>query len=459
MKSIKNRYYISYLIIFICVFLSFFYIDLTSLTIWSTNIWDCIFDVGIKNYYQYAALNLQGIEHAIVGNDLLIYLPWTVWNFPIWLLGKIAQINISTNIWMLTYSKMFLLFVLIGIGWITKKICQTLEMDETERKQVLLLSGSSLFVLTSVAYAGQNDVLPIFFFMLAILYLLKKKSVSFYICIAISLAMKPYMLFSFIVIVCLLEKNIGKIFLKIMAGVSLFILQKLILLNFPYYQESMNSGAADGEITLLLKAKIMLAGYEVSVLVLLLGIVAIWAYCTKIKEEQGKYIIYYATAPILIMFAVSGYSFYRPIYLVPLLYILMIQNKKIPIYVQLFIEMVLIGAMYYQFLRIESLFYNPYYINTSWIGYLFHTQIPKGVSFSESITRLFPNLNYFFSISQAVILLAMGLLVIGNHPKCNQKLALETWENAHWAMPLRVICNILVILVSMIGYFIFRNTL
>lgn len=458
MKNIKKSHLMIIIFIFMSVFISFFYIDLTSLTIWSTNIWDCLFGEGLKNYYLYSSQNFSNIEHAIVGNDLLIYIPWAIWNFPIWVIGKLAHISISTNVYMLLYSKLFLVVVFCGVLIVTQNICKVLKIKENEIMHILFLTASSVFVMTSIAYAGQNDILPIFFFLLGVLYLLKGKQILFIAFVAISIAMKPYMLFSFIILLFLIEKNVWKLFVKTIAGVAIFILQKMVLRNFPYYQEAMNSGATDGEIAILLKAQVLIAEYEVSVLVLLLTVLAILAYFTKVKEdERGRYIIYFALAPLLVLFAVSGYSFYRPIYLIPLFYVVVSMNKKIPIYFQLFVEIVLIGFIYYQFLRIESLFYNPYYINNSLLGRVFTTEIPKGYSFSEGLSRSRPNLNYFFSISSAVILVCMFLFLILNHPKFNKKIDLDTWKDAHWVYYLRLIVVLLIITVAMSSYFIFRN--
>jgi len=299
--------------------------------------------------------------------------------------------------------------------------------------------GTSIFTLLSVAYAGQNDILPIFFFLLGLLYLLKDKQCLFIVFAAISIAMKPYMLFSFVIIILLKEKNIGKVIGKIVGGASIFIVQKLILMSFPMYYEATHNGAATGEITLLLKAKLSIANYDVSVLVLALGAIAILAYLSKPKvEEMGRYIIYYATIPLLVIFAFSGFSFYRPVYLVPLVYIMMVMNKKIPIQFNLFFETIMVFFMYYPFLRTEVLFLNPYFLNQSIMGKISNLQIEQGNSFCEVFTARYPNFGFYFVITEAIVILAILVLIISNHPRISSKMKVEEWEEKNWVWLLRI---------------------
>lgn len=452
MKHVKTSHWIVNCIIFFCIFVSFFYIDLSSLTIWTTNIWDCIFGEGIQNYYLYSAMNLAGVEHSIVGNDLLIYFPWAIWNLPIWLISRATGISISTNVYMLFYSKLFLVFVFTGVLFITNEICKELKIGDEKNTWVIYLTTSSAFLFTSIAYAGQNDILPIFFFLIGLLYLLRKKQYYFLFFAAISIAMKPYMMFSTIVLILLIEKKPWRVLAKLASVFSIYIIQKIILSAFPYYNEAMNSGAADGEVAQLLHARLSIAQYDVSVLVILLGAIAIFAYFKKTSEEEfNKYVIFYATAPLLLIFLAAGYSFYRPMYLIPLLYILFLMNKNVPLYFQLLLEVGLVGAMYYQFLRVEALFYNPYYINDGLVGRLLNIDVTRGNSFAELMMRIAPSFPYYFAISSAVLIVVIVLILCINYPGFSYKLPLEAWENMKCMPYIRLAIYVIFVVMALCG--------
>ncbi len=437
------------ILIFFGIFLSYFYIDTTSLIVWSTNIWDCVFGDGIRSYYQYTALNVQGIPHSVVGNDLLIYVPWAIWNFPIWVISKLTHTPISTNVLMLTFAKLFLVFCLCGVLYVCKQIFDLLGVHKGEQKSVLLLIITSMFTITSILYAGQNDILPILMFLIAFKGLLKNRTSSFLIFVALSIAMKPYMLFSFVILIFLTEKKFWRILGKLLAGVSLFALQKIILRSFPYYLESTSSGAARGEFVSLLKARIGVSAYPVSAFLLFFGVAAVIAYFTKYEEQKrSEYLVYFTLLPLFVLFSTAEYTFYRPFYLVPFLYFLFVQNKKVPIYFQLFLESLLIGFMGYQFYRTEMLYYNPMYMNWSFFGRLFGLEIVGGNSIAEYSGNMIAETGAF--ISSTFILLIFSVFAVVNHPGFQKKLDLSVWENARWVKYMRLGLTLILIGFSLI---------
>ena len=66
------------------IFVSIAYVDMRSLTVWSTNVWDVTFDSNIRHLYEYTAKNIYGLRHVYLGSELVSVLPWSVWNLPIW---------------------------------------------------------------------------------------------------------------------------------------------------------------------------------------------------------------------------------------------------------------------------------------------------------------------------------------------------------------------------------------
>lgn len=50
---------------------TFTYVDLKSLTIWSTNVWDVLFHGRFQDFYAYSALNLHDVPHQFMGGDMI----------------------------------------------------------------------------------------------------------------------------------------------------------------------------------------------------------------------------------------------------------------------------------------------------------------------------------------------------------------------------------------------------
>ena len=108
----KIAFFIS-LFIFIIVALTSYYEDLRSLTVWSCNIWDTLADTGnIRMFYQYTAQNIYNVPHEMMGCDILICIPWAIWNLPIWILQRFFGLIIVEHPILLFYSKCFLLIIL-----------------------------------------------------------------------------------------------------------------------------------------------------------------------------------------------------------------------------------------------------------------------------------------------------------------------------------------------------------
>lgn len=239
-----RKYQISFIISSVAFFLTFvlfYYMDLKSLTVWTVNVWDTLAETGnIRNFYAYSAANLQQLDHAMVGSDLLIYLPWAVWNLPLWLLQRFAGLTVAEHIWMLLYSKCFLLGVFCLVLYLARKIAAIFTTETEDIRRMLFLSISSFFTITSLGYAGQNDVVVIAPFLAALLALLKGKRRTFLLWAAVSIALKPFFIFSFLVLILLIEKNLLKDFLYFVCGFGLLLLQKLLFVGAPMYAESLS---------------------------------------------------------------------------------------------------------------------------------------------------------------------------------------------------------------------------
>jgi len=428
-KVYRFSFFIS-AIFFAAAFTLFYYTDIKSLTIWTTNVWDTLISSGnLRDYYSYTAQNLYALDHEMVGSDILIYIPWAIWNLPIWLLQRFFALPIVEHAGMLLYSKCFLLAVFVLILYLAHGISKQLLQEAADRKKVLFLSSTSFFVLTGIAYIGQNDVLVIAPFLAAVLALLKGKKIPFLLLAALSIAFKPFMAFSLLALLLLYEKNLLKILAGTACGFSLFFAQKLLFLGAPAYAESLEYGPMQGIAKLLFQYVLGIPRHGASFFMLGLGVVYILAYFTVLKnEKKDHYTIYFTVAPLIMFFLFTQYEFYRPIYLVPLLYLLFMLR---PDYYRtnLILEMVSTFSLMIYYAFSEFLFYHPGFILISDTDY-------------RAIPSLYDHLlpyvqSYYYYIPGAIFMLAMIMVLVINHPNFQSKNAILCQKEEPWLIPVR----------------------
>ncbi len=393
-------------------FILFLYIDLESLTIWTTNIWDCIFDTGsIFNYYEYSAQNYHGITHVLVGSDIFVYLPWAIWNIPIWAIQRFSHISIIETPVLMLYSKLFLVVCFIATMMLSKKICKLLKLED-ENNLLIYLSTSSIWTISAICYAGQNDILVILVFVTAFYFLLREKIWIFVLLSGISIAFKPYYIFAFILLILLYEKNIVKLSVKIVAGLIPYVLQKIIFWKAPMYLESLSNGPTTGELQKFFDFLVNMQPTAISVFVFLFLTLCILAYFYDIQdlEEKQKISIYYIVSSFVIMFLATRVMYYRFVYIIPFLYILFLMKSK-KCWINMLFEMMFSGSMIYFFMTYDNWFYSPVFMKmvegseSKWslLDYIYSVG-----KYGEIPQHIFTNVFFVFSM--------IGILVV-NHPR------------------------------------------
>ncbi len=429
----SKTYHIAFIIstfFFTVAFALFYYTDLQSLTIWTTNIWDTLADTGsLRNFYEYSAQNIHSLDHEMVGSDILIYIPWALWNLPIWAVQRFLYMPILEYEWMLLYSKCFLLVIFAVILYLAHQIAMLLTDDTLGRKKTLFLSSTSFFTMTAIAYVGQNDVMIIAPFLAAVLALLKGNKRNFLLWAALSIAFKPFMVFSFVALLLLYEKDLMKLLFYIACGFSLFFGQKLLFLGAPAYTESLEYGPLKGAVNLLFQSVLGLPPRGASFFMIGLGVVYILAYFTVFKEENKKeFTVYYAVAPLIMLFLFTKYEAYRPIYTVPLLYLLFM-TKPAYYRTNLILDIISTVSLAVYFLFAEYLFYHP--------GYILGLDInPKSIPSLYDHMLLYVQ-NYYYYIPCALYLLAMVMLLIINHPKFHSDNEVLVRKEEPWLVLIR----------------------
>ncbi len=408
----------------VIMLLSFSYIDLKSLTVWSTNILDCIAEGDITQYYSYTALNKYNVNHQYVSGTLYSLMLWAIWNIPIWVIQFFGEKSIVNNAILLIWSKLFLVCILGITLYITYKICCALFKDKKMSKWITFLSATFLYTYIGVFYASQNDILICMFATLGIYYLIKEKNIGFYIFSAIAISVKYFYLIPYIPLILLTEKKIWKIIVKLGVGISPIIIFKVLFGGFPMYAVSEVSNNSDKILKGFFGSGIKVSnGVSLSFFVLAFVTICFMAYMTKPKTKQIKnnYVFYFAVAPIITMLMFSTYyEFYRPILLMPFLMILYGFKPQL-FRINVILDTVMSGASLISLsLTSKYIFNSKFSMNGTLISELLNSQEMKFVSLKGSLNSILgENATIVASLVTTVLFAALAIILVINYPGLN----------------------------------------
>lgn len=328
---LRLEWFVAGLIAFIALIM-FTYIDLKSLTIWSTNILDCLADGDITNYYKFTSLNLHNAPHRYVSGTLYSLIPWAIWNIPIWIFQRFSNVDILTSPISLIWSKLFLILALCVTLYYTYKLVKHLTNDKISAKWAIFLSFSYIYTYVGVFYAGQNDILICMLGVMSIYYLIKNntKNILFYILAGFAISVKYFFFMPYLILILFLEKNIIKIGAKLFVGILPTLIFNLVCRNLPMFVESSSQNANSSILNRIISSSFpVLSGYSLSLFILSFIILSFIAYKTVAKDikERNEYIIYFVTATFILLLAFTSQEFYRMILLMPFIFIMFSLNK------------------------------------------------------------------------------------------------------------------------------------
>ena len=311
-------------------FISFRYFDLNTLTVWSLNLLDVIFEFRLRDFYLHSSLNLHGVANPTVGGDIFVLVPWAIWNMPVWIGQRFFELDVLNSILSMLWSKGFLVFCLGLTSKYTYKIGFLLTKDKQKSNWMALLSFSFIFAYIGVHYAGQNDIVTIAFSTMAIYYLFKGNIMFFVLFSAFAIASKPFFLFPYIAIILLKEKRVLGILEKIALGLSVTLFFRLIFFNAPMFAESLAAGPTDAMLEYLLGPGVPSPFGNISFFALGLLFFYYISYVKKPKNENEFRIftIYVITSVYTVMLIFGQHVFYRYLFFIPFIFILIISNAR-----------------------------------------------------------------------------------------------------------------------------------
>lgn len=357
----------------------------------------------------------------------------------------------------LIWSKLFLIICLIITLYYSYKLINLLTKNKTLSKWCVFLSFTSIFTYIGVFYAGQNDIIICTLGTAAIYYLIKnnyQNSKLFYILSAFAISTKYFFLFPYIVIIVFTEKDIIKILKKIFIGILPTLVFQLACYNLPMFTHSATASSATSSMIqrLLVPTFASVRGFNVSLFLMAYIVLIFVAYIKRPKdiEEKNRFLIYFSVSSLILLLILTNQEFYRPILLIPLLFVMLAQNTK-KFGMNLFI-LSIIEFCYTMTLVLSSAHF--FSTQNSTVGTLLTTILNKNILEDHSPYLFF--LNHFpGSINMLGILFAtvtftgFCLLMYLNNPKCTLKLDKDSFVFKRYYVWLRMLMILPFILFAM----------
>lgn len=281
-KPLKIEW-IALICLFAFLFVNFVYFDISFTATNSVNFIDLLLKGEVYRFYE---LN-PGITY-----DFLIFIPFSIWNFPLFIISKFTEINIFTQLLPILWVKGMLVVFMLGSSYVLGKIAELFGINNNNKKWIKYLFISSPLLMMALSMFGGYDIISIFFTLLGIYHYIKGNKKSFVLYFSIAICLKLFALFIFIPLVLLKEKNIIKDGLYILGGLFFTVIGKLVYRDAPMYYESI-SEFNDKMENRLFASVISNPFGNISIFFVLFILICIFAYCLNAKKEEIKnYAIY-----------------------------------------------------------------------------------------------------------------------------------------------------------------------
>ena len=212
---------------------SFTYGDILITTRHGINFWNILFNGRILHFYQDNIVpsgNLYiATENTAAIYNFLVYFVFAVWNFPLWLLERFADVDVMNNIFCLIYMKLLPVCATLLCAKIIGKILKETGATQERIKFTQYLYLSSTVILTNVLITARYDSLCSIFMLLSMYYYLRKNFGKFLFYSGIAFCFNYISFAMFLPLLLLKEKNLRKIFKNF-----LIVLMPYILTTIPF---------------------------------------------------------------------------------------------------------------------------------------------------------------------------------------------------------------------------------
>lgn len=286
-KKIPN--YVDWIIVILIIIFCFFSFNHGDLLITSTHgkdLVECILTGDFFSFYDYT--------QSTAMYSIILYWVFAMWSIPVVIVYKMLGISLwgvveynAIPFPVLMWYKLLPTVFYFGIAYILYKILVELNGDKQAAKLGAFLFISSPLAIFSQFIFGQYDSIGLFFTILALYMYIRKKYIGFSICISVAITFKLFALFVFIPLVLLFEKRFWHILKHMGIGMSLYIITSLLFINSQGYKDAL--AFSGGMIERLVANGIATQWGMISLFVLIMMLVCVYAYVKKIETQEEYY--------------------------------------------------------------------------------------------------------------------------------------------------------------------------
>lgn len=334
MNKLKCRIKCEYIEIFLLSLSIFFatiiflYVDLKTLSVFTVQIWDALFSGRIHEFFLVSAENLRNSPGGGDPYGILYLIPWSIWNFPVWVthIGKNLNILTPACLW---WSKLFLVLCSVVTSLYVKKIIEKFIENKKIGTLAFILTLGSGSLMVSVGYSGQDEIIYLLFMLMGIYYLIVGKKKIAFVLLGYAVICCNAIIIPIFALLLLYEKNI----LKLLFYLILFLTPDKIvsflcgsndiewLVNSSQYNMAANYTLGTYVDWFFTRTVLNTGVGTISIYVIILIFVYLKCYLAKTndKEELNYDTLFYPTVLLISMCLCSWLHFYRFCICIPLL--------------------------------------------------------------------------------------------------------------------------------------------
>lgn len=217
----------------VLMLVTFWYIDLVTLTAWSYNLWDLVVEGRLQDFYVYTAENIRGSYAINCAGSWLGLIPIAVWNLPVWIICRINGVISVNNALCLYWTKIFYIAMTMVAAHYSSKVVAHVTKDRKRAWLAWPLVLGSGELLISTCYAGQDEIIYLALMVMAVYYWMQKKQVKMVICGSISVILCPIILIPYLILIMMREKRV--VFILAQAAVPFLV---NAVFNFAYRNDA-----------------------------------------------------------------------------------------------------------------------------------------------------------------------------------------------------------------------------
>lgn len=334
---------INVIVIFLMI-ITFNYGDCRSLAAWSINILDLLSEGNLNDFYIYTAQNLRGAVHPQCAGHFLGLIPIAIWNIPIWLIYYLSGIVTEITPLCIIWTKLFYVFLSGILVYYIYKICLSLNSNKKYiAYSIALIFGSSELLLSNV-YAGQDEIVYVTLFFIALYYFIKNKEWLFILFGTLTITLCPLMLVPYIGLILIKNKNLLAILSRLAITQLPVLLFNIIYSSDTTYKFFIANNSSESFINTYLTGSRIQNGFgDVYIIVGILIFIYFKCYYLNIeKDKKGiQYVLYYLSSIMLVIGCMAWDQYYRAFLWLPFLVMLIITYQTINFRINIFLVVLL----------------------------------------------------------------------------------------------------------------------